>query len=284
MESAMSDSKINVIAAVNEMRKRVEGVNREKKSGMMFETVSYDGLLDQIRDLSVELSLNLVPHKCTQTNCTPYESMRGAKTVRQNCDSYIFDFRLYHSSGEWLDVSVPAVGIDPDDKGPGKAMTYAAKGAWMQLLTLKRGKGFEVDAHSSDGEVPPKTQSAPQNKAPQYTADPATWPKEWQTELSKLMDDAKNAARLEELETVDWTRVMSVMEQNLNKASCPIGIGRTILTNVGVNLLATLLKTRHAIAVAKSLESADTEKLLVKYIGQSFADKVMAKAKDVTPF
>lgn len=286
----MSESKVAVIKAVNEMRLRVEGVNKEKKSGMMFETVSYDGLLDHVRDISIELGLNLVPHKCTQTNCTPYDVQRwdkGAnamKLVRQNCDSYIFDFRLYHSSGEYLDVSVPSVGIDPDDKGPGKAMTYAAKGAWMQVLTLKRGKGFEVDAPQNDS---PRNDSQPARQqpyqAPKYTNDPKTWPEEWQKLFADALVAAKDKAAHEAKDSFNWMAMIGVVDTALNKKGCPAPIAHHIIKGVTTHLLATLLDSGHAVETAKIAE--ENMDAVRRYVGDELANHIEAKIKKVgTPF
>jgi len=293
------DSKMNVLSAVNEMRKVVEGVNKEKKAGMMFETVSYDGLLEMIRDTAIEHGLMLVPHKCNQTNCTPYDVKRwdskanGFKEVRQNCDSYVFDFRLYHVSGEYLDISVPSVGIDPDDKGPGKATTYASKNAWMQVLMLKRGKNFEVDlAPEEDRSAQQqkayeenrqrKIETKPETKLPQWTADPKTWPENWQKIYSDLLADAKNEQKLEDMESVNWVKFMGNVDAGLNKGSCPTVIAATITRGACVHLLATLIKTRHAPATAELVEqNAD---LLKKYVGEQVFEQIMAKVKDITPF
>jgi len=293
------DSKMNVLSAVNEMRKVVEGVNKEKKAGMMFETVSYDGLLEMIRDTAIEHGLMLVPHKCNQTNCTPYDVKRwdskanGFKEVRQNCDSYVFDFRLYHVSGEYLDISVPSVGIDPDDKGPGKATTYASKNAWMQVLMLKRGKNFEVDSAPEEDRSAQqqkayeenrqrKIETKPETKLPQWTADPKTWPENWQKIYSDLLADAKNEQKLEDMESVNWVKFMGNVDAGLNKGSCPTVIAATITRGACVHLLATLIKTRHAPATAELVEqNAD---LLKKYVGEQVFEQIMAKVKDITPF
>ena len=293
------DSKMNVLSAVNEMRKVVEGVNKEKKAGMMFETVSYDGLLEMIRDTAIEHGLMLVPHKCNQTNCTPYDVKRwdskanGFKEVRQNCDSYVFDFRLYHVSGEYLDISVPSVGIHPDDKGPGKATTYASKNAWMQVLMLKRGKNFEVDSAPEEDRSAQqqkayeenrqrKIETKPETKLPQWTADPKTWPENWQKIYSDLLADAKNEQKLEDMESVNWVKFMGNVDAGLNKGSCPTVIAATITRGACVHLLATLIKTRHAPATAELVEqNAD---LLKKYVGEQVFEQIMAKVKDITPF
>lgn len=284
------ETKLNVLQALCEMRKKVEGVNKEKKAGMLFETVSYDGLLEMIRDVAIEHGLFLIPHKCTQTNCTPYEVQRNQKIVRQNCDSFIFDFRVYHVSGEYIDVSVPAVGIDTDDKGPGKATTYASKNAWMQVLMLKRGKNFEVDASPEDRET-----QAPQKKAfeenanrpaanslPKYTADPKTWPENWQKIYSDLLADAKNQDKLEEMDNVNWVKFMGNVRAGLDKGSCPTVIAMTILRGACVHLLATLIKTRHAPETAGLVES--NIDILKGYVGEQVVEQIRAKVQDIVPF
>lgn len=151
----MSDKKL-ILTALQAMQKAIQYVPKERKQQLNYDIVSYDGLLDEIRDHALANGLMLMPVKCHQTNCSPYERKgrsyngQAPSDVHMKYDSYVFDFKLWHVSGESLDISTPAVGVDEFDKGPGKAMTYAAKYAWLQVLMLKRGD--DPDNHPQQGQ------------------------------------------------------------------------------------------------------------------------------------
>lgn len=50
--------------------------------------------------------------------------------------------------GDYINVSFPGYGIDPSDKGPGKAISYAYKYALLKTFCLETGDDPDVDATS----------------------------------------------------------------------------------------------------------------------------------------
>lgn len=69
-------------------------------------------------------------------------------------------YLLVHSeSGESVEIAGYGHGVDSQDKGAGKATTYALKNALLDLFLITKGEDFDTDAtHSEDIAVPRKSQ------------------------------------------------------------------------------------------------------------------------------
>lgn len=66
-------------------------------------------------------------------------------------------YKLIHQeSGESLDLAGYGQGVDSQDKGAGKATTYALKNTLLDLFMITKGTDYDTDAtHSDDIEVVP---------------------------------------------------------------------------------------------------------------------------------
>lgn len=270
----MSD-KTKVLEAIQELRNRVRGVRKEKKPGLNYEIVSYDTVLDAIQEYTLELGLNLIPHKTTQTNCTPYSKPWGQKSdVRFNCDTYTIDFRLYHTSGEYLDISLPAIGIDQEDHGPSKAVTMATRTAWMTVLMLKRGKDFgeqpQQTSQQSRSEPPPQ-----QEQKTTYTNDPSTWPPKWAQLYHETLDKVKDKDALEQEMEVPWVQKSHALDKFLRDNGCPDAVRKPFMANTVVWLLKTLMETRHSQNAGN--DARTYFKQLCEWVGPQIADQIKAR-------
>lgn len=286
----MSEDKSKVLAALNEMMKRLESISRERKEGIRYEFVSYDSLIDEVRPIAVELGLNMLPHSCKHTNSTTWESARSSGSVARNTGSeYIFTFRLYHLSGQWLDIETPSIGIDDQDKGPGKAVTYAAKSAWLQVLMLRRGDASDPDKQTY-GQRPqqqynqtPRQQHTPPPARPPaqptsaladtYTEDPATWKEGWRESYLQELNYAKSDKAIADDPDFDWKFRMEHLESNLKPRGYPSRVMAGYLKGVCSWLVFTALKTKHERKTAESVQ-ANIE-LFKRYVGPEAAAKVV---------
>lgn len=279
------ESKSAVLAAISELRKKIKGVRKERKQGLNYEIVSYDALVDSIQDETVELGLALTPVDCTLTNQLTYEVTRkNGGTAHMKCESFIFKFKLYHTSGEYIDVVVPSIGLDDSDHGPSKAVTYAARSAWMTVLMLKRGKDYDTDSSDDQPEERLPAQShgyrqepdrQPSQQTPSYTADPSTWPDKIRQFYASVMSEVKDQNALEEHEGPNWVAQIHALVGELKERQCPIDIVKPFVANVTVHLLNTLLKTRHAIESGELARKHFDQ--LTKFVGPQIAEMIKAK-------
>lgn len=64
---------------------------------------------------------------------------------------------VHQASGESIEIAGYGHGVDTQDKGAGKATTYALKNALLDLFLITKGEDFGTDAtHSNDIDVPKK--------------------------------------------------------------------------------------------------------------------------------
>lgn len=103
---------------------------------------------------------------------------------------------LLHSSGESIELAGYGQGVDSQDKGAGKATTYALKNTLLNMFLIPTGVDTD-DTHSDDLAVPPK-KSYPKIEE----ADDKPWMKDEDLKnLSKVItsfqsaDDAVKTAR-----------------------------------------------------------------------------------------
>jgi hypothetical protein len=237
-----------VLKALAQVQANVECVAKEKKAGMNYQIVSYDGLLDLIREDVISNGLMLVPHDTIHCGSTPYERGQGK---HMNCDNYVIVFRLYHApSGEFIQLAAPSIGIDEGDKGPGKALTYATKVAWEKLLMLKRGLEWESDARPS--ETMSRPAAPPPLKESSVTADPKTWPAPWPGMYERDLQGYDKEA-MERTDTFDFFDYMEHMWKYLGEKRCPADVRKFYLRGLAVKVLLVALEGKHAATTIKSL-------------------------------
>lgn len=62
---------------------------------------------------------------------------------------------IHQESGESIELAGYGHGVDSQDKGAGKATTYALKNTLLDLFLITKGEDFDTDAtHSNDISVP----------------------------------------------------------------------------------------------------------------------------------
>lgn len=276
------DSKGKILEALNSLMKEVKFAPKEKNPNLKYEIVTYDGLLDEVRDKAIAHGLVLIPSGCQHTNCTPYERQGYEnKTIHMKCDSYIFTFTLWHSSGESLTVQVPAIGVDEQDKGPGKAMTYAAKYAWLQVMMLKRGDDPDQEPsaqHQRPAAAPqrqqpvqqPQQQQRPSNAAQQpvsgkLTDNPATWPPEWQKALETAKNSAKDANAIQLDKDFKIMVMLTKVKEMVMGRNAPDIILNEFMHQIAGWMLNSAMKTIHAQETCKSV--LENWALFEEYIG-----------------
>jgi hypothetical protein len=264
------ESKGEILKAMNALMRQVEFVQKEKNPNLKYESVSYDGLLEIIRSKALDNGLCMIPSDCQHTNCTPYERAGyDNKTINMKCDSYVFTFTIWHISGEYLIVKAPAIGVDEQDKGPGKAITYATKNAWLKALMLKTGDDPENSQQQSyqnqqrpqqqnrdrqpyqQNNQPQQNRQQPQQQAQQrqggtLTAEPITWPVDWQNVLKQGTAAAKDFNKINDDPDFDFMGLLRASKQSIDAKNPPPVIVNTIMHQVAGWLIDTAMKTVNA--------------------------------------
>lgn len=84
------------------------------------------------------------------------ETPKAMKSKQSIFTETITKYLLVHQeSGESIELSGYGHGVDSQDKGAGKATTYALKNTLLDLFLITKGEDFDTDAtHSSDMATP----------------------------------------------------------------------------------------------------------------------------------
>lgn len=127
---------------------RVDYVQKEKKQGMNYSIVSHDAVTAKVRPVLVECGIHY--HPVALSFSQNGNRTEVALTVR---------FVNVDKPDEFIDVPSLGYGIDTQDKGPGKAISYAVKYALLKTLGLETGDDPDLDQNvkheSEDTTLPP---------------------------------------------------------------------------------------------------------------------------------
>ena len=125
--------KFNIAQRINAAMAEVDYVQKEKKQGMNYSIVSHDAVTAKVRPILQGHGVVYYPRNMT---------------VQQNGNrtEAVFDVRFENidDRGDFIDVATFGFGVDPQDKGPGKAMSYGVKYALLKVLGLETGDDPDV--------------------------------------------------------------------------------------------------------------------------------------------
>lgn len=141
----------NIYQRLHEVMKKVEYVQKgEKKDGIQYRFVSHDAVTAKVRPALVECGIVYHPKNMV---------------VRQNGNrtEVELDIRFVNidKPEDFVDVPSFGYGIDSQDKGPGKAISYAVKYALLKSLGLETGDDPEAD----NVDHTPEAKFTPENKS-----------------------------------------------------------------------------------------------------------------------
>jgi len=159
----------NIAAAIIKVMQEVKGIEKSMTVGTG--NSSYKGVADQevkkvVGEAMAKNGLCILPTKITPTTKIERweQDYNGQKQVKQSVfTDVITEYLLLHESGESITVSGYGHGIDSQDKGAGKATTYALKYVLLYMFLVPTGKIDDADAHHSDAiETPVQRAQQPQ--------------------------------------------------------------------------------------------------------------------------
>lgn len=127
----------NIYQRMHAVMQEIKYVQKEKKAGMRYSIVSHDSVTALVRPLFVKHGIVVYPttFKMEQTG---NRTQLQCAVVFQNIDEPT-DRMVVESAG---------FGIDDQDKGPGKAISYAVKYAYLKALCLESGDDPDEDQDS----------------------------------------------------------------------------------------------------------------------------------------
>lgn len=138
------EGKQNIWQKIHYVMKNAGYIQR-KKSSMPYKTVTHNDVTDSVRKQITEVGLIIIPEVTSN-------SREG------NIHSVVMSIHIMDiDSGETVEIKgFPGTGIDPQDKGYGKAISYAFKYILQKLFLLEIGDDEEVDRHQIKAIEPTK--------------------------------------------------------------------------------------------------------------------------------
>lgn len=169
----------NIYQRLAAVMEEVTYIQKQKKQGMQYTIVSHDAVTAKVRPALLKHGVIYHPVRCEHSHNG--NRAECAMTVR---------FVNVDAPADFFEVPTFGYGIDPQDKGPGKAMSYAVKYALLKALGLETGDDPDNDsvAHEPAPEKPAVDHQATFTRLSQANAKLSTldeFNKFWKTDSVK---------------------------------------------------------------------------------------------------
>lgn len=130
------DRKMNIAQRLHLAMTLADYLQKEKKEGMKYTIVSHDKVTGMVRDITIKCGIVYYPVADSFVFSVDGNRAQLVLAVR---------FENIDDRNDFLDVGGIGFGIDPGDKGPGKAISYAVKYALLKALGLETGDDPDLD-------------------------------------------------------------------------------------------------------------------------------------------
>lgn len=135
--------KMNIYQRLNEVRKVVEYLQKDKEVAGKYMVVTHDAVTALVRPRLVEHGILTVPNLLkSETSNTTMTTAKGIPIIRYEA-TYRVSFVNIDESSEKVDVEIESHALDEGDKAPGKALSYAVKYAFLKLFNIETGEDEE---------------------------------------------------------------------------------------------------------------------------------------------
>lgn len=205
----MMNQKSNLIKAIINVMNDVKGIEKSMTIGTG--QMAYKGVPDKevkkiIGQSMAKNGLCILPIGITPTiKIERWDELdyNGKMKAKQSVFTEVYStFLLMHESGESQEICGYGHGVDPQDKGAGKATTYALKYALLYSFLVPTGDIDDADAiHSNE------IQTKPQGKG----SIPA--PSQFDIEFKELIADVKKSQSNDELKAI-WNQLTAEAQKN----------------------------------------------------------------------
>lgn len=157
-----------IAKAIIEVTKAVKGV--EKNSTVGVGKAQYKGVNDKdvkeiMRKAMADHGLSILPIDIdakTEVSRWEEKDQYGTKQKQSVFTEVKTRYLLLHTSGESIELTGYGHGVDSQDKGAGKATTYALKYALLYSFLVPTGQIDDSDdTHSDEHEIPAARQNKP---------------------------------------------------------------------------------------------------------------------------
>jgi hypothetical protein len=124
----------NIHQRIAKVMQTITYIQKEKKQGMRYTIVSHDAVTAKVRGPLLDAGIHYYPKTVSHVQ-------NGNRT---QCEMVV-RFVNIDDPSDYIDVETFGYGIDDQDKGPGKAMSYAVKYALLKCLGLETGDDPDLE-------------------------------------------------------------------------------------------------------------------------------------------
>lgn len=147
------DTKLNLHQRLHAVMGEVDYIQKERKQGMRYTIVSHDAVTAKVRPILHKHGVVYYPARidCGQT---------GNRTEMNMAVRFV----NVDDPSDAIEVATAGYGIDDQDKGPGKAISYGVKYALLKVLGLETGDDPDLDQdtrHDPGSRTPPAKPPTP---------------------------------------------------------------------------------------------------------------------------
>ena len=137
----------NIYQRLNEVRKKVDYVRKEKRVGEGgYLAVTHDQITALTRQHLIEHGILILPSLVSSmVSATGTFTAKGIPFIRYEA-RYRFQVVNMDDPQDKFEVEIESHAMDQGDKAPGKALSYAKKYAVLKLLEIERGEEEEERA------------------------------------------------------------------------------------------------------------------------------------------
>lgn len=177
----------NILQRINAVMKELDYLQKEKKSGMQYSFVSHDKVTGAIRPLLVEHGIACWP--------SAMEVKQEGNRTQLQCKIV---FASIDDPADCIEVESIGYGIDSQDKGPGKAISYAVKYAWLKTFALETGDDPDNDQNVKFEPRQPEEEARP-SEHPSVTGTPGASKAAFREPFAEMQRAIHNAASVRAL-------------------------------------------------------------------------------------
>ena len=139
----MEKTALNVYQRVNEVRKAVDYLIKDKKVES-YMAVTHDAVTAAVREHFVKHGVMIVPAQVVQSAVVLTGTMTSRSTPFIRFEvRYRFEVVNVDDPQDKFSIEIEAHALDHGDKAPGKALSYAKKYAMLKLLEIETGEEDE---------------------------------------------------------------------------------------------------------------------------------------------
>lgn len=150
---------MNIYQRVNEVRKKVHYVRKDKKvgEGGGYMAVTHDAVTALAREHLIEQGVVIVPTLVgSQCVLTGTMTAKGIPFIRYEA-KYRFNVVNADDPQDSFSLDIESHAMDQGDKAPGKALSYAKKYAVLKLLEIESGEEEEEREFQKPDKVTPNS-------------------------------------------------------------------------------------------------------------------------------